>query len=351
MAELTHDQLQAIWDFEDAPPDPIPADAIVIDPDLPPADPDNHVDGTNQADVIIGNDNDNVISGAQGNDVLYGLGGDDTLHGNQGSDELWGGAGDDTLHGDQGDDILYGGSGDDKLHGDAGDDILVAGAGNDDLWGGNGDDAFVFRFSVEAGAGESTTVYFRATEDGTGGDTPDANANPQAWLNFLSQLVAWREEMFEIHGADLDDSMDEVELVNKNLDKFLQKYGENLEELASDNDFIDWAGSLLSFDNSYTYVDGNGGDPTIMGEGNNTIHDWSSGSNILHLYGLSDTNGDLNYWGDWLSSEVVDGNTVISWDGGSITLLNVNTTIADLVADELVSFGLPAGHYDINDII
>lgn len=49
--------------------------------------------GSNQRDLLVGNDVDNVLTGNAGNDVLRGGGGDDTLIGGAGADTLTGGAG------------------------------------------------------------------------------------------------------------------------------------------------------------------------------------------------------------------------------------------------------------------
>lgn len=367
MAELTNEQLAAIHEYEDTVPEPPgePTTVLEGDNDFTAApgnnddiviggDGDNTISTGNGADWVDGGAGDDIINGGNDDDVLYGNTGNDVLNGGNHDDELWGGAGDDELNGGNHDDVLYGGSGNDVLNGGDHEDVLVGGAGDDDLWGGNGNDHFVFRFAVEAGEGEYTTVYFRPNDDGDGGDTPDGHANPQAWLNYLQQLSAWRAEMQELYGDDLEDDKVDIELVNKNIDKFILKYGDDLAAFdAEDWAEIDLLAKTLSFDNSWTY--GDGGAATIQGEGHDTIHDWGNhsegGQNTLYFYGLSDSNGDLNYWGDWLTSSVEDGNTVISWNGGSITLLGVATTIEDLVGDGFVSFDLPAAHYDIEPVV
>lgn len=151
------------------------------------------INGTNDADLIIGGSSketlhglggDDVLSGGTDNDKLYGGEGDDVLEGGAGADILDGGSGADTIRyvlsdvgihidlvaatasgghadgdtlvsienvvgsashadtllGDAGGNILSGLGGDDYIDGRAGDDVLIGGAGNDTLIGGVGDD-------------------------------------------------------------------------------------------------------------------------------------------------------------------------------------------------------------------
>lgn len=70
-----------------------------------------NLDGTNEADVICGNDRGNTIKGLAGDDTIYGGPGNDTLIGGDDRDVLRGEAGDDILRGGQDNDILDGGAG------------------------------------------------------------------------------------------------------------------------------------------------------------------------------------------------------------------------------------------------
>ena len=78
--------------------------------------------GSNQADTIIGSEVIDDLRGQGGDDVIYGNGGNDILSGGNGNDSLYGGTGNDTLDGGSGDDLLDGGVGIDKLIGGAGND-------------------------------------------------------------------------------------------------------------------------------------------------------------------------------------------------------------------------------------
>ena len=150
--------------------------------------------GTQDSDVLSGNDVDNIIYGSTGNDIvsgragrdmLYGDAGDDVLEGGAGADYLMGGAGSDlasyapssaavTLNfatnqhtgdalgdtfflverfsltafndqyvGNQAADLVFGGAGNDRLEGGGGADWLDGGTGQDVLIGGTGDDSYV----------------------------------------------------------------------------------------------------------------------------------------------------------------------------------------------------------------
>ncbi len=181
----------------------------------------NSLQGTAEADFLVGGTGRDAIGGLEGNDYIYGdtptnfdsathdinnpltdpefsSGKSDSISGGAGDDTLWGGPGADVIHGDvpdfsslrddfdfslgddtagndeihggEGDDTLYGGGGDDTLYGDGGtdnifgyadDDILVGGQGNDTLTGGDGADQFVF----EGGSGADALAH--ATSLGT----------------------------------------------------------------------------------------------------------------------------------------------------------------------------------------
>ena len=155
------------------------------------------IQGTPEADIIVGDAGANIIRGLDGDDTLTGATGDDTLDGGDGKDILDGGAGLDLLLGGNGDDVylvddlsdivtevpgqgldtvissidyalfdniesltligttaingignaldnvLIGGSGANTLTGAAGNDTLDGGAGADILIGGLGDDFFI----------------------------------------------------------------------------------------------------------------------------------------------------------------------------------------------------------------
>ena len=144
-------------------------------------------------------------------------------------------------------------------------------------------------------------------------------------MNYDKQLDAWRASMENLTGqADLDgaDTYSDLNFVYNS--GTAKKYVE--------------ASVTLSGDASYTYRESTG-TATFSGEGVDTIMDWSQGMNKLALNGgFSATQSDANYYGNYLSSAVVGQDTVISFNGGSITLLGVNTSLDALVSAGQVQF-------------
>ncbi|MCG5238221.1 DUF4347 domain-containing protein [Azospirillum doebereinerae] len=161
--------------------------------------------GSEQADVLIGNDsgvwfwghggddleyggagNDTLESGV-GNDTVHGGGGNDLMFGRVDNDQLFGEAGNDTIGGGAGDDLVNGGEGDNVLFGDWGADTMIGGSGNDSFYagevqsggfsetqsdsisGGGGNDAYFIANQTEAG-----TVRF---DGGAGTDTLSINSD------------------------------------------------------------------------------------------------------------------------------------------------------------------------------
>ena len=78
--------------------------------------------------------------GNRDHEVLRGTQGNDYIRGNDGDDRLLGLGGEDALHGQNGNDRLEGGGGDDYLVGGIGDDLLFGGTGVNVLEGGDGID-------------------------------------------------------------------------------------------------------------------------------------------------------------------------------------------------------------------
>jgi len=98
--------------------------------------------GSENDDILIGDDAGNIISGGDGDDQIFGLAGDDLLQGDAGDDLLDAGDRGETPAALRGDNILEGGTGNDTLLGGWGGDILRGGEGNDTLFGDFGDDVY-----------------------------------------------------------------------------------------------------------------------------------------------------------------------------------------------------------------
>ena len=214
----------------------------------------------------------------------------------------------DTLLGTDGADILVGGKGSDTIEGGAGNDLLIGGELKQITNGPNagqyqvdasGADTFVFNLALSRSAGE--TYYFRPNEDGTAGDTPNQNANLSAWNNYMDQLADWRASMEQEFGADADQSAT----------------GEALYTVKKT------VGSLGEYDNSFTV----GGDLAIEShDGTDVILKWDAGD-TLALNGLDGLT--LGEFDDLFDVGLnTDGDTVLSWAGGSITIEDM--AIADV---------------------
>lgn len=141
------------------------------------------LDGSSEADKLMGKRGDDIIRGNGGTDKLYGSDGDDMISGGSGFDFLWGGNGDDELLGGTGNDFIYGGNGNDRL---------VGGSNSDRLWGGGGADVFVFLTDgpTTMNAGQHDVVY----DFSRGSDRIDLSA-------IDANLLTLRDDAFRFIGA------------------------------------------------------------------------------------------------------------------------------------------------------
>lgn len=89
------------------------------------------INGTQDDDVLVGDDNNNTIIGKGGDDKIIGNDGDDTIKGGQGDDNISSGAGDDSIEAGANDDTIRGGKGADEMEGGNGSDTFVFFAGAD----------------------------------------------------------------------------------------------------------------------------------------------------------------------------------------------------------------------------
>ncbi|MBW4551686.1 MAG: calcium-binding protein [Aphanocapsa sp. GSE-SYN-MK-11-07L] len=105
---------------------------------------DNLIDGTPDADIMVGDAGNDTLIAIEGNDLLAGDAGNDLVDGGQGDDTLLGGDGNDILEGAQGNDTMIGGAGKDILAWDDGD-------GSDRMSGGSGYDTVEFNGAVVQG--------------------------------------------------------------------------------------------------------------------------------------------------------------------------------------------------------
>jgi len=129
--------------------------------------------GTDGADMLIGNAGNNAFQGGFGNDVIHGWEGDDTLMGNGQYWTHWDDAWSRTFDGSTDRDTIHGGAGNDFINGNAGADVLYGGSGNDTIYGGQNEGAWT------AGKTRTGTIHLREGQDvlhgGAGNDVLNGN--------------------------------------------------------------------------------------------------------------------------------------------------------------------------------
>jgi Ca2+-binding RTX toxin-like protein len=92
------------------------------------------IDGTSEADDLVGTDKDDVIHASGGADYLSGLAAPDLLYAGAGNDTVVGREGNDRIYGNSGSDTLVGEDGNDTINsaGDGVKDVLKCGQGDAD---------------------------------------------------------------------------------------------------------------------------------------------------------------------------------------------------------------------------
>lgn len=254
----------------------------------------NLVEGTPGDDSLTGSNDPNVI------DFLNGGSGDDTI------EAL---SGDDFLIGDLGDDLLLGGAGNDELNGDAGSDTLVGGADDDALFGGEDGDVFAFAFAVETSGGEPVTLV-----------APDFDGLTQS--QFVKAYKAWLLE----NGIDVDDP-DSGWTWSQNDEEAPLRFNGEAVGVAEAVDVITgrktkerWIATEIP-----TGESGEGETAITGSDGNDTIFDFDA-ADVIEFAGLGGLDAaTLDALFDITVADV-DGSgaadTVLSWAGGSLTVLD-----------------------------
>lgn len=101
-----------------------------------------------EAGMAKGDGTDTLINiegviGGSGNDQIKGSTGDNLLEGGRGNDHLFGQGGNDIIYAGSGNDKVVAGSGDDLIDGGTGNDNISAGDGDNEVYGGAGNDRIV----------------------------------------------------------------------------------------------------------------------------------------------------------------------------------------------------------------
>jgi len=178
-----------------------------------------NVQGSDLADLIIGNRADNVIRGGAGNDMLFGGAGNDLLLGQSGDDTLLGSAGRDYLNGGSGDDsfLAHGTTRTSATSFDV--QTLVGGSGNDSVALGRNSG----QINIYLGSGKDEVITTRAwfenfktsTANGDFTVTRDAAKDPLAKILDFS-TVSDSLESFNI-ASKLSDTAIEADLAKVNV--------------------------------------------------------------------------------------------------------------------------------------
>jgi len=239
--------------------------------------------GTPAADVVAALRGDDVVETAEGNDLVMAGLGNDTAYGGDGNDELRGEGGDDYLEGNEGDDTLLGGDESDTLDGGAGDDklyggdartiygqntslyganYLYGGDGNDELYGGGGDD------HLYPGPGNDTVDGGMSDNYRTASDSNNNSLYySYGYVNTSSSVYV---DLANGTATDPDGGIDTLSNINS-------VSGTINADTMIGNDHLN------SYQDSSTYLYGNGGNDDLQGRGSWAWLDGGEGDDTLTL--------------------------------------------------------------------
>ncbi|WP_286829546.1 M10 family metallopeptidase C-terminal domain-containing protein, partial [Kordiimonas sp. UBA4487] len=270
-------------------------------------------DGTGNADRLSGEGGDDILRGNGGNDTISGGAGNDSAVGGNGDDFIRGGDGDDIVAGNAGDDLLEGSGGQDSLSGGDGNDTMVGGDGEDTLLGGSGDDLLLAHETTSSQA----TINDRI-EGGDGNDTIRSEGGDDTLLGGAGDDVIldddWNQGRTLLSGGDGNDTL----TANGGDDTLDGGAGDDLLRGGSGNDL------QLGGEGSDTITVGTGDDTVDLGADNDAdvVRTGLSSYDVQNLDGTvirNFTTADsiqvsTSYYEIGPSSEVVDGNTVVTLD-------------------------------------
>ncbi|MBE0496622.1 MAG: hypothetical protein IBX45_09450, partial [Campylobacterales bacterium] len=297
-----------------------------------------HIQGTEQADVLVGNASGNTLSGGAGADLMYGISGNNHLLGGAGNDTLFSGTGNDTIDGggdvntvdysyshsanvrvnlsgsaqdgladgrgatismtdtlvnihnvttSSGNDTVWGSSENNVINTGAGDDTIYATGGTNTLCAGNGADVIYGGTGVDTIYGEdgNDTIYASAGNDtiegGTGNDRVDYSASTTGIT--VTLLEVGTTSVAHTIGGAFTDSVTGVEGIVGSLTQSNTLTGNTLN-------------NVLIGGNAADVIRGVSGNNTLMGGGGNDTLFAGTGSDTI-MGGEGE---------DWLDYEAVD---------------------------------------------
>lgn len=291
-------------------------------------------------DLIVGTNAGNVIVGTAWSDILRGEGGNDTLLGRAGDDLLVGGAGNDTLSGEAGQDTLQGDAGNDTLDGGLDADSMAGGAGNDTYIVDNFGDNVIEAFNAGNDIVQTALANYDLTDNveelvytGLGNFIGTGNG--------IANIITGgrgNDALFGMGGND--------QLIGGLGNDFLDG-GDGADNLQGGNGndvMIGGAGAdTISGGTGDDVINGQTGNDTMEGGTGNDIFAFSANLGQDRITGFdSNANGGQDYldfsllginsgnFANRVGIAANSGNTVVTVDGDSITLVGINSTTVTL---------------------
>ncbi|MHA6318296.1 Ig-like domain-containing protein [Altererythrobacter sp. CAU 1778] len=298
---------------------------------------DDYLEGTPDADTLIGQANRDIITGLSGDDRIEGLTGDDTLTGNDGNDIILGGAGTDEIFGNADDDTLYGEAGADTISGGSGRDTISGGGDADTIDAGEGDDIILgdddgASDAIDGGAGVDRLDYSALTQ-GVSADLSAGTADGDAVTNI--------EEIEGSVHADMliGDASDNRLIGGAGADMLSGLGGSDRIEGGLDNDDISGGdgNDLLFGEEGDDMIAGDAGSDSLYGgEGADTLSGGSGDDRLEGGFG-----NDTLDAGDGNDTYIVDRrsnhDTIFNYDqlGTDIDVLGFNDTFGEITEHDL----------------
>ena len=291
-------------------------------------------------DIIFGNGGNDLIQGSSGNDIIFGGQDNDIAHGGQGDDLLWGDRGSDTLMGDNGNDVIYGGPGDpslsdvdlgDAIYGGLGNDILLGNQGNDSISGGDGSDLLYGGRDNDLLHGDAGNDFLYGDK---GNDTLCAGDGDDTLYGGTGSDtgVGQNGEKDLLHGGAGND----IIFGSEGDDTLQGDIGDDTLYGGKDNDIIlgGDGSDILSGDNGNDTLTGGGGSDTfrlLANAGTDIITDFTDGEDMIGLAGGL-TFSELSIFA------TTDGFAAISAGSETLAILNgINVSL--ITSDDFMSVG------------
>lgn len=237
--------------------------------------------------TVVGSSSGETLNGGAGKDLIQGVDGGDTINGYGADDRLEGGAGNDILTGGTGLDVMVGGLGDDIFNVDNANDVALeaSGQGNDEV--------------------KSSVSYTLTTGQA---------------IETLSTDNAAGTSAINLGGNDLANTINGNAGANA-----LYGFGGN--DVLIANGGGDW---LIGGTGDDTLTGGAGADLFVfaLGDGADTISDFTIGTDLIDLRGFSGTNYTVTQSG---------ANAIVALSGWQVTVLN--TTASNLTSASFILTG------------